>query len=200
MSKVNRMCRSATGCFAALMLLASVFICACGGTQRKGDEEETEAPPRFRYGNLPYEEMQREGVDVTRNGVEDQVYWRDADGVLRWVERDMNGDGRPDLIEHFDASGTVIEREFRLTFADAVTSVHFFRDGRLYLKELRTGFGSEHPIREFYDSEGRLLRLERDSTLNGRVDVWEYFDAGRLERVGRDTTGDGSPDTFDEIN
>ena len=65
---------------------------------------------------------------------------------------------------------------------------------------LATGFDGTFAIQKFYDQNGQLLRVERDSSGDGAADVWEYFEKGERVRIGWDTTGDGQADTFDQLN
>jgi hypothetical protein len=48
----------------------------------------------------------------------------------------------------------------------------------------------------FYDAKGNRIRAEYDRDGDGRPDQWEYFAAGGNEpfKVERDTNGDGKAD------
>ena len=45
--------------------------------------------------------------------------------------------------------------------------------------------------------EGALVRVDRDSNNNGKVDYWEYYEGGTLDRIGYDKDGDGKVDNWD---
>ena len=170
----------------------------CGGGQSVEPDVASTVPERYRYGTLPYDRVRIEGVDMNGDGQADQFYAHDRDtGTLLWVERDLDFNGHVDLFEYFDPDGEIVEREFLLMHDREVTAVHFFREGVLDRKELATGIVGSAPIVQFFDADGVLRRVERDSTYDGRVDVWEYYEEGLLVRVARDRTGDGEPDTFD---
>jgi hypothetical protein len=51
---------------------------------------------------------------------------------------------------------------------------------------------------EHYDESGMITSIEADSTGNGQIDEWIYYDEGVLARAEKDTTGDGKPDTWME--
>ena len=46
----------------------------------------------------------------------------------------------------------------------------------------------------FLSTEGDAFRKERDTTGDGRVDMWEYFEDETVSRIGMDTDGDGLSD------
>lgn len=183
----------------AVALLA--WAVGCGGAQAPVVEQVESLPERYRHGNLPYADVRVEGVDINGDGRADQFYVHDrATGALRWIERDLSFNGRVDVYEYVDAEGNVVERELLLTHGPAVTAVHFFRDGVLSRKEVDTGIAGSALLRKFYDASGALIRIERDSTYNGRIDLWEYFENGVLVRIGRDLTGDGVPDSIESTS
>jgi hypothetical protein len=51
---------------------------------------------------------------------------------------------------------------------------------------------------EHYDKNGMLTSIEADTTGNGQIDEWIYYEEGILVKAAKDTTGDGKPDTWME--
>ena len=41
-----------------------------------------------------------------------------------------------------------------------------------------------------------LVRKERDTDGDGRVDYWEYWEGDKIDRIGIDTNGDGRVDVW----
>jgi hypothetical protein len=64
------------------------------------------------------------------------------------------------------------------------------------MKELARGFGGVPPTRSFHEG-GKLVRKERDTNGDSRVDTWEYWENGELDRIGVDQDGDGQVDRWD---
>ena len=57
---------------------------------------------------------------------------------------------------------------------------------------------SQSPVASFfYDERGNVVRQERDTNGDGKMDRWTYYDRqGQIERVEQDINFDGKPDLF----
>ena len=57
---------------------------------------------------------------------------------------------------------------------------------------------AQQPIASFYyDDQGKVVRQERDTNGDGKMDRWTHYDAeGRMERAEHDVNLDGKPDVF----
>src|SRR5687767_1513346 len=57
---------------------------------------------------------------------------------------------------------------------------------------------SQQPIaRFFYDDRGTVVRQERDTNGDGKMDHWTYYGRqGQIEKVEQDANFDGKPDVF----
>lgn len=49
---------------------------------------------------------------------------------------------------------------------------------------------------EFYSAEGIIQKVENDSSGDGKIDEWIYYQTGKPARSEKDTKGTGKPDTF----
>jgi len=49
---------------------------------------------------------------------------------------------------------------------------------------------------EYYDNDGKIVRVETDADFNGKTDEWVYYKNGVVEKAEKDTNGDGKPDTW----
>ncbi len=47
----------------------------------------------------------------------------------------------------------------------------------------------------FYE-KGKIVRKERDTNGDGKVDYWEYWENDQVDRVGEDLDGDGNVDKW----
>jgi YD repeat-containing protein len=51
--------------------------------------------------------------------------------------------------------------------------------------------------RFYYDEQGRVIRQEKDTNGNGKIDLWIYYNKeGSVERVEKDVNFDGKPDIW----
>jgi hypothetical protein len=138
--------------------------------------------------------------DVTRSGKPDEWRYvvRDASGkeVLVRKEKDLNGDGKVDTWEKYGPDGTVVRVAYDLDFDGSPDEILHFDHGQLVEKELAFGFDGLPRTRSFYE-HGRLVRKERDTNGDGKVDTWEYWENGELDRIGLDLDGDGKVDRWE---
>ena len=49
---------------------------------------------------------------------------------------------------------------------------------------------------EYYDKDGKIVRVETDTDFNGKTDEWVYYKDGVVEKAEKDTNADGKPDTW----
>lgn len=105
------------------------------------------------------------GTDVNGDGRPDLVQVHEGGReVCRML--DLNFDGKPDAFVYFDEHGKVRRRES-----------DFDRDGRF--DEVATYVG------------GVVARKDRDTNLDGKLDTWDFYENGKLVRRLRDTAGVG---------
>jgi hypothetical protein len=107
-----------------------------------------------------------------------------ANGRVVRLEGDSNGDGRPDRWEYYAADGH-LEKIGGSSQQDGREDTWAYTTGdevRMDLSTLRDGTIDR---RAFYRRD-RLERTERDTDRDGRMDIWEEFDAGRLTLVAVD--------------
>jgi hypothetical protein len=106
------------------------------------------------------------------------------DGVhLKYVELDLNNDGRPDRWEYY-ASGTPGRAGAGAAF-----------DKNTVLERAEEAHGPDNKTitrREFYD-HGVISRVEEDTDFDGRLDKWEQYENGALVRIDLDLAGTGKP-------
>lgn len=153
---------------------------------------------RARYGNLRRSSFTVQPLDLNQDDEPDQWTVKDA-ARTRWIERDLNFDGRVDLWQYPDNAGAIVEEEMDLDLDGRVDVVVYYTGGIVTRKELSTDFDGGFSIVKYYDKQGVLLRVERDDDDDGLVDVWEYYEQGRRVRIGWDENDDGQPDNFDTL-
>jgi hypothetical protein len=92
-----------------------------------------------------------------------------ADAGLTPEPVDLNGDGKPEILQ------------FRATTGIVRRAVDLNGDGRFDLTS-------------FYDPSGGLVREEHDGDFDGRVDWVDVYEAGQRVRADADTDYDGRVD------
>jgi len=164
------------------VLAASALLLALGAEAR---------PPAARSGESRVE------LDLDRDGKAWRFLRRGGDGaeVLVRIERDVNGDGRVDVVEEYGADG----RASRVTHdfdGDGVPDeVLHFEKGQLVRKVHLAADGK--PQSWSFHEQGGLVRRERSLGGKGKPDYWEYWVAGEIDRVGHDRNGDGKVELWE---
>ena len=138
--------------------------------------------------------------DLNHDGKPDvwKVTRRTADGkeVLVRRQRDLNDDGKIDVWEEYDEAGNLVKQTLDLDFDGKPDLVLHFEKGQLVLKEMSFGFDGKPHAWAYYE-KGKLVRKERDENGDGRVDYWEYWEGGEIDRIGIDLDGDGRVDRWE---
>lgn len=106
--------------------------------------------------------------DINKDG-EIDAWTHVKNGYLQKQEIDMNYDGKVDAVFIYDASGRVVREILDTNYNGNMDNWREYEDGDLVLDQV-------------------------DSTGDGRIDLWFHVDRGRIYKMERDTTGDGKPD------
>ncbi len=182
----------------ALVLALASLLLACAAKKIPGtDATSTEGGPVSK--GLAPDEIVREH-DLDHDGKPD--LWRitrkmpDGKEVLVRIERDLNGDGKVDIREYYDADGNLEKQVVDLDFDGKPDIVLYFEKGQLVRKEYSFGFDGKPHAWNYYEKK-QLVRKERDENGDGKVDYWEYWENGEIDRVGFDTDGDGKVDRWE---
>ena len=184
---------------AGLVALSCAHQQAVSGTETKapkGSAEAVEGLTELR----PQPGERVTAYDLDHDGKPD--LWRYsiivAEGKERVIrkERDLNGDGRVDMWQAFDADGNLVKEAFDLDFDGKPDLAITYEKGQLVKKEFAPGFDGMVRTTEYYEN-GKLVRKERDTKGDGKVDTWEYYENGELDRIGVDLDGDGQVDRWE---
>ncbi len=112
---------------------------------------------------------------------------------------DLNHDGKPDMYEYYTADGTLRRREAAYDTSDSISDISTYENGKLVKRE-RDTFGN-HKIDTWdtYDpGTGKIVKRERDTNGDGKVDEWWTFESDKIT-IAVDKNGDGQPDPNDTI-
>jgi len=141
------------------------------------------------------------GKEVTRTDVNEDGR-ADIEHVRRNGRRfcskaDMNFDGKTDMERFYEADGERVAHELHdFDFDGRIDQLSFYEDGRLTRLELDTSFDNAIDT-WLWCSDGWVSRSERDRRSNGRPDVWELYENGLVVEASYDNNNDGRPDKWD---
>lgn len=138
-------------------------------------------------------------IDVNRDGRPD--VWkitREEAGKELPVRKlmDLNGDGRIDSREYYGPDGALERIVYDMDFDGEPDVVRHYEKDQLVRKEYALGFDGVARTWSHYE-KGKLIRKERDLNHDGKVDYWEYWQNGALDRIGYDDDGDGQVDRWE---
>lgn len=107
---------------------------------------------------------------------------------------DLNHDGKPDMFEYYDATGQVRRREADYDDNGIVNSIEHYENGKLVRRELDTTNQGRIDTWDFFDPvTGARTTRERDATGDGKIDQWWTYN-GEQVTIAMDRNGDGQPD------
>ncbi len=113
---------------------------------------------------------------------------------------DLNHDGRPDMFEYYDAAGQLRRRESDYDDNGVVNSIEHFENGKLVQRELDTTNQGRIDTWDFFDpATGARTKRERDATGDGKIDQWWTYADGAVA-IAMDRNGDGQPDPDSTVN
>ncbi|HSN92405.1 MAG TPA: hypothetical protein VLS93_14330 [Anaeromyxobacteraceae bacterium] len=183
----------------APLLLACLSL-GCASVSRPGPGPGAPASPA-RGPSSPGPGETVAGLDLGGDGKPDAWIFSRAGPEGRPIvtrrEKDLNGDGRVDSWERLAPDGTLAELSYDMDFDGTPDATLHLEGDRLVRKEYTFGPGRPGAVRSWYEG-GVLVRTERDTDGDGKVDTWERWTGGRVDRIGSDLDGDGAPDRWEE--
>ncbi len=107
---------------------------------------------------------------------------------------DLNHDGKPDMFEYYDQTGQLRRREADYDDNGIVNSIEQFENGKMVSRQLDTTNQGKIDTWDFFDPvSGARTKRERDATGDGKIDQWWTYEGGNVT-IAMDRNGDGLPD------
>jgi len=109
---------------------------------------------------------------------------------------DLNRNGVVDTFVYFDEHGRERRREYGFERANRANEIDILENGQLVRKERETNNDGKLDTWDYYEN-GRLVREERDTAGDGMVHQWWTFPQPNNPSCGvvvSDLDGDGKPD------
>jgi hypothetical protein len=186
-----------------LPFAAAILVIACAGEKAAQKISAEPAPPgasAAAEAPTPGPDETVTQLDLGQHGRTDLWIFKhkSPDGKESVVrkERDLNGDGRVDAWEYFDADGNLSRQVYDMDFDGKPDVALYFEKSQLVRKEYGFGFDGKPHVWNFYE-KNKLVRRERDANGDGKVDTWEYWENGEIDRIGVDLDGDGQVDKWE---
>lgn len=179
------------------------FLVACSSTPEKAAGTEAKSPdgPKELEHQKCDESMGRvEILDADKDGKPElkQIFDKTTNRELCRVA-DLNHDGKPDMYEYYNADGTLRRREGAYDSSEAISEVQTFENGKLVKRERDTTGQRKVDTWDTYDpATGKLIKRERDNNGDGKVDQWWTWDGDKIT-IALDKNGDGQPDPNETI-
>jgi hypothetical protein len=202
------------------MMIWALSACSSGGANIKGQNGQgSGAGDKAGSPNMEVTENENQVIrkyDINKNKKVDliKVYERVKDHTGKEnllhvrTEIDLNSDGKIDIRIIYKNNSKVRE-EFDLDFDGKVDVINLYDDqGFLHKQEyfISSKDPSKPDLFKYYEVIGekanrrvQLVRKERDSNLDGKIDYWEYWEEGKLVRIGRDTDHNGTVDVWENV-
>ena len=168
---------------------------------RSLDADRDGHPEELRYFDEKTAQLVRADEDRDYDGRFD-VWSRYEGGALAERELDENGDGKPDTWERY-ANGRMISREVDRDGNGARDAFYLYQ-GDALVEERHDTRGTGKIDRIVRYERRHITRTEEDRDGKGQLDSWSTYGlaangAEVVVRVERDTTGDGKPDVFESF-
>ncbi len=164
----------------ALGCVPVVVVVACGGSKKGpgGVDGRDEFVGEVRDIEIKHEPCEPAGHTVKSYKADDPLSSAKAyvthvfDGAkeICWLA-DLNGDGRVDVYTYFGDDGAIRRREAAYSVSTAIDEIALYKQGNLDI-------------------------VMRDTSYDGHLDTWDYFENGKLARRERDKTGEGRIDEW----
>src|SRR5262245_29199213 len=117
--------------------------------------------------------------------------------VLTCKQVDLNMDGKIDIVNYYDDTGSqIVLEEIDGDLDGKFDMTVYYNQGKRVRDEFDTNFDQRTDVWKYYE-DGKLVRIEFDKNNDGKVDEWDYYEGGKLDRIGYDTSGSGQVDKWD---
>lgn len=101
-------------------------------------------------------------------------------GRLVRKERDVNGDGKADVLRYYDEGGRLARQEEDSRLTGRIDTWSFYENERLVRKESDTTGDGRPDLWAFYDEGGKLIRTEADSNQDGHRELVSLYAQGEM--------------------
>jgi hypothetical protein len=124
-------------------------------------------------------------LDVTAQPLPDKLSLSERPTAgLREEQVDLDGDGKTNVWNYYDGSGTLVRRETDLNLDARPDVISYYTGGTLTGEEMDGDFDGRVDWVDHY-TNGQRDRAEADTDYDGRIDVIFYYQNGALVKKER---------------
>ncbi|HEY1957223.1 MAG TPA: hypothetical protein VGH28_16505 [Polyangiaceae bacterium] len=184
----------------AWLILVATACSSSAAESKKGDTASADGPKALEHEKCD-DSMGRVQVtdSVAGKPALKQIFDKTSGRELCRIS-DLNHDGKPDMYEYYNADGTLRRREGAYDNTDAISQVGTYEGGKLVKLERDTTGQRKIDTWDTYDpATGKLTKRERDNNGDGKVDQWWTFEPNGNATIAIDKNGDGQPDPGETI-
>ncbi len=179
-----------------LLILSTVFIGAGCGGKNGGVNDPTDArttrDTEIALEGCDVDSKEARKVDANGDGRAEIV--RVMKGELELCRTsDLNFDGKVDRTSYFSPSGKLRRLEEDFDRDGIVDEIGIFKEGVILEKHRATTLDGKLDTWEFFEN-AQLTRTERDENGDGVIDQWWEYPSRGCPLIHVDTDGDGRPD------
>ena len=192
-----------------LATAATLFLLGCGGSETKSTDTGSSDASLMEVkisgdGEVEKYDLNGDGKPdmtstFTRVGPKD-LPREERKRILARREIDVNFDTKTDVKQFYGEDGVLVREELDLDFDSNRDAIDYYANGVRVRREIFLNFAADAPASMWkYYEDGKITQKARDTTGDGKPDVFEFFDTeGNVVRVGYDTKGDGKPNYYKE--
>ena len=152
-------------------------------------------------------------TEQERDSNHDKIYdiqSRYKDGILSYQEKDSNFDNKKDIFSDFDDQGALCKTRRDTRYSGKIDLVRYFisgtpdreeydedqdgfmetttsyKEGLRWLQTRDKNKDGKPDERIYFNRKEEKKKVEQDTDLNTRFDVWQFYREGRLIRVEKD--------------
>ena len=164
---------------------AALAFLACGSSSKTAaDENHDEFSGEVRDTEIKHEPCEPNGKSVKSYKADDPLspakayvtHVFEGNKEVCWLA-DLNGDGRVDVYTYFGDDGVIRRREAAYSVEKAVDEIALYKGGQLDVVMRDTSFDGRLDTWDYYENV-KLMRRERDKNGEGRIDEWWTFQPG----------------------
>ena len=186
--------------FAFLILAVTAACSGSTAETKKGDTATSDAPKALEHEKCDDSMGRVEITGSQKDKPELKQVFDTTTGREICRVADLNHDGKPDMYEYYNADGTLRRREGAYETSDAISEVQYYEGGKLVRRERDTTGQRKIDTWDTYDpATGKLSKRERDNNGDGKVDQWWTWEGNGNVTIAIDRNGDGQPDPNETI-
>ena len=142
-----------------------------------------------------------EEFDINKDGKYDQIYYYDKNKKLFLISRDLNFDGLIDVYEIYE-NDQHTQSILDLNYDGVFDLVNYYENEKLTKKHISADFNATSYAIQYFDQNGELVKMEKDTNADRKIDTWEHYRPGQEKpyKIELDTNADTIPDKIENLD